>query len=123
MLGLLALLSVAGCEQKAQGPATADATNGQKLFVRLCGGCHKAGPDARNSFGPRLDGVIGRQAGSLADYAYSPAMKQAGFTWTDAKLRQYLGKPGDVVPGTKMYFWGLSDPAQFADLLAYLKSQ
>ncbi|MFF7710608.1 c-type cytochrome [Pseudomonas sp. NPDC007930] len=115
---LIALAALASAGAHAEG----DAGNGQKLFTRLCGGCHKAGPDARNSFGPQLNGVVGRAAGSLPDYSYSPAMKAAGFTWDEPRLKAFLNEPGDVVKGTKMYFWGVSDDDKLNDLLAFLRA-
>lgn len=121
---LAALLMLAGCGQPTQrGPVVADPANGEKLFTQLCGSCHKAGPHARNAFGPQLNGVIGRAAGSAAGYRYSPAMQQAGFSWDEPRLKAYLAEPAKVVPGTKMYFWGLRDEQKVADVLAYLKKQ
>lgn len=122
MFAVPLVLALAGCGPSSPGAGAPDTANGQKLFTRLCGGCHKAGPDARNGFGPQLNGVVGRQAGSLGDYQYSPAMKQAGFAWDEATLKTYLADPGKKVPGTKMYFWGLANEQQVADLIAWLKT-
>jgi len=94
---------------------------GRKVFAR-CANCHQVGPGARNLFGPELNGIIGRRAGGLPGYAYSPALKQAGFTWDEAKLAAFVRDPEQVVPGNAMRFWGLSDERQVADLLAYLRS-
>ena len=91
------------------------------MFAR-CANCHQVGPGARNLFGPELNGIIGRRAGGLPGYAYSPALKQAGFTWDEAKLAAFVRDPEQVVPGNAMRFWGLSDERQVADLLAYLRS-
>ena len=43
-------------------------------------------------------------------------------TATDATLRAFVKSPGDVVPGTKMRFWGLGNERQIDDLLAYLRT-
>lgn len=94
---------------------------GRKVFAR-CANCHQVGPGARNLFGPELNGIIGRRAGGLPGYAYSPALKQAGFTWDEAKLAAFVRDPEQVVPGNAMRFWGLSDERQVANLLAYLRS-
>ncbi|PVZ16515.1 MULTISPECIES: cytochrome c family protein [unclassified Pseudomonas] len=120
---ILCLLLISGCGQGGGSAGPGNVENGQKLFTRTCGGCHKAGPDARNSFGPQLNGIIGRHAGALPDYSYSAQMKAAGFTWDEARLKAYLAAPDKVVPGTKMYFWGLTDEQKVADILAYLKAQ
>lgn len=123
MAPALLVLALASCGQPEQaGPIVADAARGEQVFAQLCGSCHKAGPRARNAFGPQLNGVIGRRAGSVEGYAYSPAMRQADFAWDQARLQAYLAAPSDAVPGTKMYFWGLSDRQKVADLLAYLET-
>ncbi|MFJ2685046.1 c-type cytochrome [Pseudomonas sp. NPDC087342] len=58
-----------------QAFAAGDAEAGGKLFSRTCGGCHQVGESARPGFGPELNGVIGRTAGSTTGYQYSEAMK------------------------------------------------
>lgn len=104
-------------------PALAgDAEAGGKLFKRLCSGCHNIGPSVRSSFGPQLNGIIDRPAGSAQDYQYSTAMKSSGIVWTRDKLIQYLEDPKAVVPGTRMIFWGLSDEGKIDNLLAYLQT-
>jgi cytochrome c len=100
----------------------ADLANGQRLFASRCASCHSVGPSARAGFGPQLNAVIGRRAGSTPDFPYSPAMARSGIVWNDRTLAAFLDSPGDLVPGTKMRFWGMSDPKQVGDLLAYLRS-
>ncbi|MDB5994094.1 MAG: cytochrome c family protein [Pseudomonas sp.] len=102
--------------------AAGDAEAGGKLFTRICGGCHQVGESARASFGPQLNGIFGRLSGSTADYQYSDAMKSAGIVWTRETLTAYLEAPKKVVPGTRMIFWGLSDPQKVEDVLAYLQT-
>jgi cytochrome c len=106
----------------AQAVAAGDAEAGGKLFKRICGGCHQVGESARGSFGPQLNGVFGRLSGSTTDYLYSDAMKAAGIVWTRETLTAYLEDPKGVVPGTRMIFWGLSDPEKVDDVLAYLQT-
>ena len=47
--------------------------HGEKVFKK-CSACHMIASDGKNMIGPNLWGVIGRQAGSVADYKYSKAM-------------------------------------------------
>ncbi|GLH38821.1 c-type cytochrome [Pseudomonas moraviensis] len=101
--------------------AEGDAEAGAKIFPRLCGGCHQVGESARPGFGPQLNGIIGRAAGTSANYVYSDAMKNSGITWDRATLKAYLEDPKGVVPGTRMIFWGLSDEEKLNNLLAYLQ--
>ncbi|HCS46156.1 MAG TPA: cytochrome c family protein [Pseudomonas sp.] len=120
LLTFALLLSAALCS--AQADAAGDAEAGGKLFKRICGGCHQVGESARGSFGPQLNGIFGRPSGSTTDYQYSDAMKSAGIVWTRETLTAYLEDPKAVVPGTRMIFWGLSDPEKVEDVLAYLQT-
>jgi len=106
----------------AHAQATGDAEAGATLFKRICGGCHQVGESARGSFGPQLNGIFGRPSGSTTDYQYSDAMKSAGIVWSRETLTAYLEDPKEVVPGTRMIFWGLSDPEKIENLLAYLQT-
>lgn len=116
-----AMLVLAGLAPLAQAAGGAgDVAAGRKLFAS-CANCHAVGPSARHGFGPHLNALAGRQAGSLAGYAYSPAMKASGLVWNEATLTAFLRDPAAVVPGTKMRYWGLGiDERKVADLLAYL---
>jgi cytochrome c len=105
-----------------QAYAAGDAEAGGKLFKRVCGGCHQIGESARAFFGPQLNGIIGRVAGSTTDYQYSDAMKSSGVVWTREKLAAYIEDPKAVVSGTRMIFWGISDQEKIDDLLAYLQT-
>ena len=102
--------------------AAGDPEAGAKTFPRLCGGCHQVGESARSGFGPELNGIIGRPAGTSANYVYSDAMKNSGVTWDHETLKAYLKDPKGVVPGTRMIFWGLSDEEKLENLLAYLQT-
>ena len=84
-----------------------------------CKICHSL-EAGKNLVGPSLHGVIGRKAGSVPGYAYSPAMKNADVTWNDNTLSKYLTDPKAFIAGDKMPFLGIKDPSQLGDLLAYL---
>lgn len=101
-------------------PAMAqDAAAGEKDFV-VCRACHQIGPGAKVSVGPVLNGVVGRKAGTYPGYAYSPANKDSGITWTPEELDKYLTNPQAVVPHTKMIFPGLKDDQKRKNVIAYL---
>lgn len=87
-----------------------------------CAACHTAKPGI-NAVGPTLFGVIGRKAGSVPGFAYSDANKASGITWDENTLDQYLAAPMKMVPGTKMVFAGLSDPAERKAVIEYLEKQ
>jgi cytochrome c len=99
--------------------AAADAGRGGTLFNR-CYICHSNTKGASSRMGPNLFGVVGRKAGTFPGFAYSGAMKSAGFVWTVPKLDAYLADPQKVVPGNNMPMAGMSDSQQRADIAAYL---
>jgi len=101
-------------------PTAGDPAAGAAAF-HLCASCHQVGPSARSAFGPQLNGLVGRRAGALTDYAYSPAMRKAGIVWNEQTLARFLRDPDETVPGTKMRFWGIGDERKIANLLAYLR--
>ena len=102
--------------------AAGDAEAGGKLFTKTCGGCHSIGEGARGGFGPELNGIIGRPAGTTTDYQYSDAMKNSGVVWTRAKLAAYIAAPKKAVSGTRMIFWGISAQEKIENILAYLQN-
>lgn len=95
-----------------------DAASGAKLFIQ-CRVCHSVEP-GKNGLGPSMHDVVGRKAGTLAGFNFSPAMKASGFVWSDDKLNDYLRAPMKSVPGTKMAFAGIADDKRRADVIAYL---
>ena len=102
------------------GPALAqDAAHGKTVYAR-CSACHSVTPGGRSGMGPNLFGILGRTAGTLAGFSYSPAMKGAGFKWTKEKLDAFLKSPSATVPGNRMPFGGVPDKRDRDDLVAYL---
>jgi len=95
---------------------------GKALFATRCASCHSIGPSARGGFGPQLNAVFGRRAGTTSDYQYTQAMKTSGIVWSQETLSAFIKAPSKVVPGTRMRFWGMSDAQQIEDLLAYLQT-
>lgn len=103
-------------------PAAAKAADAPAAFAP-CKACHKTEAGGKG-VGPSLFGVVGRKAGSLDGYNYSPAMKSFGKAWDVASLTSYIQDPKAVVPGNKMPFAGIKDAAkakEVADYLATLK--
>ena len=94
----------------------ADAQRGQDAWFDNCFGCHALDADR---VGPRHKGVIGRRAGSVPGFDYSPALAAANFVWTEELVRRWLAGPSALVPGTKMGF-SLGTEADRADVAAYL---
>jgi len=95
--------------------APALAADGQQLFNMQCKMCHAGGP-----MGPSLAGVAGAKIASK-EFAYSPALKAKGGTWTDENLDAYLKAPAAFAPGTRMLISVPSDEGRAA-IIAYLKT-
>jgi cytochrome c2 len=49
-------------------------------------------------------------------------MKKASVPWGSATLRTYVANPQKTIPGIKMPYGGLHDPAKLDDLLAFLET-
>ena len=110
----IAAVSFAAVEGALQG----DPVRGRTLY-QGCEACHSIDD---NDLGPKHRGVVGRRAGSVADYAYSTALKNSGLVWDEALLNRWLTNPSALVPGTKMFFQ-VSDAQNRADIIAFLKEQ
>lgn len=104
---------------RAQDVLPPSAERGAEVWAK-CKSCHTIEKGGRNIVGPNLHGLFGRKAGALANYNYSPAMKQANVVWTDDTLDKYLAATVDYLPGTKMY-GGLAIKQDRLDLIAWLK--
>jgi cytochrome c len=114
---LLASCLAASCLSGAW--AAGDPVNGQKLYAARCMACHTI--DASIA-GPAHRGVVGRKAGSVPGFDYSPALKKSGVVWNERNLDRWLSNPETFIPGQRM-FYAVPDAAERADLIAYLKTQ
>jgi cytochrome c len=101
---------------------TADIERGAKIFKK-CASCHNAGKGEGAKVGPELYGVLGRTKGAFAGFSYSEAMKAKGGIWDRASINQFITKPKDYLPGTKMAFAGLKKPQDRADVILYLENK
>ncbi|MDK8871817.1 c-type cytochrome [Paracoccus sp. SSJ] len=102
-----------------------DPLRGAELFAEECSACHRIGPGATDATGPRLNGIFGRRAGSLAGFNYSRAMLRMGndgLTWTLSTLDAYIENPKALVSGTRMAYRGQADAQARGDLMAYLRA-
>jgi cytochrome c len=93
---------------------------GQQAFNNACRTCHMV-KEGDNRLGPNLHKVVGRKAGSLPDYGFSSAMKEAGFVWDEEKLDRFIANPDEVVPGNSMKpYGGLSSSEDRKKIIAFL---
>lgn len=118
--GAVAPVSGEGGETVVAAAAPAgDAAAGEKLF-RRCMACHKLEP-GKNTIGPTLHGVVGREVASVEGFSYSDALQAHGGVWSPDRLAEFLADPKGVVPGTKMAFSGLKDEQDQIDVITYLQ--
>lgn len=97
-----------------------DVSAGEKSWNK-CRACHQIGETAKNAVGPLLNGLFGRQAGTIEGYNYSAANKGSGITWDEAVFAEYIKDPKAKIPGTKMTFAGIKNEQEIKDLTAFLK--
>jgi len=114
-LAVIALASAASRAQQA--PVAGDAAAGGMAFLQ-CADCHST--TTANGAGPGLKNIVGRRAGSQGDFHYSDAMAKSNLVWDARTLDTFLANPKATVPGTSMDFPGVTDPAERANLIAYL---
>jgi len=96
--------------------------HGKSIFKK-CAACHSASKGGGNKIGPALWGVIGRKAGTIANYKYSKAMSKFGKIWDFESMNTFLIKPKDYVQGTKMAYVGLKNEKDRASIILYLNRQ
>jgi cytochrome c len=112
----LAAFVIAGAQISARA---VDPERGKAAFDK-CAACHGLG-DERDTDGPTLKDIMGRKAGSLEDFRYSAAITRSGVIWTPATLDTFIADPQGFIKGNRMAFAGITNPAERADLIAYLE--
>jgi cytochrome c len=104
--------------------AASDPVHGERVFQR-CYACHSVAPGEDNLAGPNLRCILGRRAGTLPGFRFSPAMSEAGvirgLVWTREALDAFLIDPQRVIPGTAMWIPELAVPEDRRDLIDYLE--
>jgi cytochrome c len=113
-------MALSGAASAADPAPAGDAAAGKRVF-NSCRACHSIEP-GQNKLGPSLASIVGREAGTVEAYAYSPAMQKTGIAWTPENLDKFLENPRGFVPGTKMVFVGVKKPTDRENLIAYLRN-
>lgn len=104
-------------------PALADADPGAAQFTKSCGTCHTVDPKAPPRQGPNLHKVVGRPAGTMKGFKYSPAFVKAApdITWTTDMIDKWITDPQQVIPGTVMLYHQ-SDADKRQLIIGFLKT-
>lgn len=134
---LIAIIAAAVAATAASSNASAqDEGAGEKVFKK-CMTCHRIGDGAKNAVGPVQNGIIGRQAGTVEGFAYSPLNKaagEAGLVWNEETIFAYLPDPNaflknfltekgkaDLAKGSTKMAFKLPSEQERKDVIAYLK--
>jgi cytochrome c len=105
------------CVTLAVAASGKDPERGREAFEKRCTGCHALD---KVKLGPPLRGVYGRKAGRDPQFTYSDAVKNASVSWDESTLDRWLNDTESVIPDNDMSF-RLNDPAERANIIAYLK--
>jgi cytochrome c2 len=107
-------------------PAAAAAAepSGAALFKQHCAPCHSLKPGV-SRHAPSHAGVIGRKAGTLPEFTYSPALQlqSRGLVWDAKTLDEWLRDPHAAVGETGMAFEGLKDAEQRRAVIEFLERE
>ena len=121
LLGAAVLLPVASVVAKYRDAPDAARAAGLQVFEAHCAACHSRTGVAKG-YAPYLVGVVGRRAGSVPGFSYSPALKNSGIVWTEDNLMKWIANAPALVPCTPMPHVSISDPPERYYVVAYLKS-
>lgn len=100
----------------------ADLANGARQY-RRCQACHMLTEGGRHTVGPNLHGIVGQPAAAQEGFSYSRQLQEAGLVWDAATLDAWIENPRALVPGNRMSFVGLRDPAARRDTIAYIAAE
>ena len=121
--GRRAVWMLVGVAALCMSTAAAQDEAGQVTFNNACRTCHSL-DEGDNRLGPHLHGIIGREAGSLPDFAYSANMKNSDLVWDEQNLDAFIENPDDVISGNRMKpYGGMTSAEDRAAIVAFLKSQ
>jgi cytochrome c len=98
-----------------------DIQAGENLFKK-CLPCHAIGVNAKNKFGPPLNGLDGRRIGTSPGYRFSDRYKDSEIVWDEAVFSTYIVNPKFVISNSKMTFVGMKNQKDVRDLWAYISS-
>lgn len=104
--------------------ANANIENGANLFKK-CVQCHTHNKGGMNKVGPNLWNIVMRDYATHDGFSYSAALTnlKGQEKWTVENLNNFLYKPIQFIKGTKMFFVGLKNDQDRADIIAYLNQQ
>jgi cytochrome c len=120
VLGLCSAILVADAASAQIALPAAKPPDGAALFKQQCATCHTTNMSEPTRQGPTLAKVVGRKAGKIEGFKYTPGLAQANFIWDDAKLDAWLTNPQAIIPDANMVY-RQAKPETRAAIIAYLK--
>jgi cytochrome c len=109
--------TIAAAQMQLPAPKPPD---GATLFKQQCATCHTIDGTEPTRQGPPLSKILGRPAGKVDGFHYSPGLAKADFVWDEAKLDAWLTNPQSVIPDALMAY-RQAKPETRAAIIAYLK--
>jgi cytochrome c len=119
-LGFCGAMFVASAADAQMPLPAARPPDGATLFKQQCATCHTTNSSEPARQGPSLAGIVGRPAGKVNGFRYSPDFAKADFVWDDARLDAWLANPQELIPGAIMAY-RQAKPETRAAIIAYLK--
>jgi cytochrome c len=123
VLAALMALPSSGARAQMDLPTMVPATpDGATLFRNQCAACHTIAQGGPPGQGPNLFGVVGRKAGSVKGFAYSPGFAKVDFVWDEPHLDAWLTNPQAVIPNAIMMY-SQAKPAVRHAIIVYLETR
>jgi cytochrome c len=119
-LGFCSAISNVGLASAQMPLPEAKPPDGAALFKQQCATCHSTNLSDAPRQGPTLVRIVGRQAGKVEGFHYSPGLTQAGFSWDESRLDAWLTDPQAVIPGAIMTYRQTRAETRAA-IISYLK--
>jgi cytochrome c len=100
--------------------AKADVAKGEDYVKKVCTACHTFNEGGKAGIGPNLYGIVGNKHAHMEGFNYSKALESIKGPWTYEALNEWLHKPSQYAPGTRMSFAGIKNDQLRADVIDYL---
>jgi cytochrome c len=118
VLGAFFVCSAFAQTTQSMSPNNTRISSGSAIYIAKCSACHSID---ENRVGPLHTGVVGRKAGGVKNYEYSPALQSSTVIWNKTSLNLWLQDPEKLIPGQKMGY-RLPLAQEREDVVVYLAS-